>query len=301
MGPTLAVMAKRAAAEAGRDLRVIAVSRFRDSRAKASLEEHGVETMVCDLLDQNQADRLPDAPDVLYLAGVKFGTQEDPALTWASNTIIPIHVMTRFSKSRMVALSTGNVYPLVPVSGGGAVESHPLTPVGEYANAAVARERLFEFHSRKHDTPMVLVRLNYAVELRYGVLHDLARKVWTGQAVDLANGCFNCIWQRDANEAILRLLPFAAIPPLPLNLTGPETLSVRAVATRFGEWMKKPVHFMGTESETALLSNPAQVCQLLGTPATPLEMVLRWTAHWVMSGGASLGKPTHFEVRDGQY
>ena len=172
---------------------------------------------------------MPDAADIIYLVGLKFGTSQNPSLTWAMNTIIPTNVAERFPQARIVALSTGNVYPLVPVASGGATETHPLTPLGEYANAAVARERLFEFHSRRHGTPMALVRLNYAVDLRYGVLHDLPQKVWAGEAVDLTNGYFNCIWQGDANDCILRSLDLAACPPLALNLTGPEVLSVRAV------------------------------------------------------------------------
>jgi nucleoside-diphosphate-sugar epimerase len=301
MGPTLAALAWRAAAAAGHKLRVIAVSRFNNSASRQWLESSGVQTIACDLFKRDEIARLPDAGDLLFLVGVKFGTSQNPSLTWATNTIIPTNVAERFPQTRTVALSTGNVYPLVRVADGGVVETHPLTPLGEYANAAVARERLFEFHSQRQGTPIVLVRLNYAVELRYGVLHDLARKVWTGEAVDLANGYFNCIWQGDANDGIVRSLALAASPPLRLNLTGPEVLSVRAVASQLGEMMGKSVRFNGTELGTAQLSNPACACKLLGPPPTPLEEVLRWTAHWVMRGGASLNKPTHFEARDGKY
>jgi nucleoside-diphosphate-sugar epimerase len=301
MGPTLAVLARRAADAAGHPLRVSAVSRFHNPAVRTWLEERGVETISCDLFNGSQVDRLPDAGDIIYLVGVKFGTTQNPALTWAANTIIPTNVAGRFPQARIVALSTGNVYPLVPVADGGATETHSLTPVGEYANAAVARERMFEFHASKHGTPMVLVRLNYAVELRYGVLHDLAAKVWAGQRVDLTTGRFNCIWQGDANDAILRSLALTANPPLALNLTGPELLSVRAMAGRLGELMGKPAMFTGTESAVALLNNPAHACKLLGPPPTPLETVLRWTAQWVMSAGPSLNKPTHFEIRDGRY
>jgi nucleoside-diphosphate-sugar epimerase len=301
MGPTLAVLACRAAAAAGRELRVIAVSRFSNAATRTWLESRGVETIACDLFNRDEISRLPDARDVLYLVGVKFRTSQNPALTWAANTVIPTNVAERFPKARIVALSTGNVYPLMPVAGGGATEANPLTPLGEYANAAVARERIFEFHSQRHGIPMVLVRLNYAVELRYGVLRDIAQKVWAGELVDLASGYFNCIWQGDANEFILRSLGLAASPPLALNLTGPDVLSVRAVATWLAELMGKPVKFIGAESSTALLNNAARVCTLLGPPPTPLEDALRWTAHWVMRGGTSLNKPTHFEVRDGIY
>jgi nucleoside-diphosphate-sugar epimerase len=301
MGPTLAVLAHRAATAAGHPLRVVAVSRFGNAAAREWLESRGVETISCDLFDRAAVAGLPGASDLLYLVGVKFGTSQNPSLTWAANTIIPTNVAERFPLARIVALSTGNVYPLVYVASGGATETKPLTPLGEYANAAVARERLFEFHSRQRGTPMVLVRLNYAVELRYGVLHDLAQRVWAGEPVYLTGGYFNCIWQGDANECVLRALGLAASPPLALNLTGPDVLSVRAVATRLGELMGKPARFTGTESDLALLNNPTRACELLGSPPTPLEDALRWTAHWVMRGGASLNKPTHFEVRDGKY
>lgn len=301
MGPTLAVRARRAAEAAGHRLRVIAVSRFTKTASRNWLESRGVETMVCDLFDRQALAQLPDAADVLYLVGVKFGTSQNPALTWAANTVIPTNVVERFPRARTVALSTGNVYPLVAVASGGSTETSPLTPVGEYANAAVARERLFEFHAIRHGTPMVLVRLNYAVELRYGVLHDLARKVWSGEAVDLASGHFNCIWQGDANDVILRALGQVTQPPRPLNLTGPEVLSVRAVAMRLAELLDKPATFTGCESGTALLNNPARACELMGPPPMPLETVLRWTAHWVRRGGPSWNKPTHYEVRDGKY
>jgi nucleoside-diphosphate-sugar epimerase len=253
------------------------------------------------LLEREAVARLPDALDIIYLVGLKFGTNQNPSLTWATNTIIPTNVAERFPQARIVALSTGNVYPLVPVAGGGATETHPLTPLGDYANAAIARERLFEFHAPRRGTRMVLVRLNYAVELRYGVLHDLACKVWEGEPVDVTTGYFNCIWQGDANDRILRALGLAAAPPLVLNLTGPDVLSVRQVATRLAELMGRSPCFAGTEAGTALLNNPARACALLGPPPTPLEDMLRWTAHWVMRGGPSLNKPTHFEVRDGDF
>jgi nucleoside-diphosphate-sugar epimerase len=278
----------------------VAVSRFRNAATREWLETHGVEAISCDLFDRQAVAALPEAVDILYLVGVKFGTSQNPSLTWAANTIIPTNVAERFH-ARIVALSTGNVYPMVSIASGGAVETDPLTPLGEYANSAVARERLFEFHSRQHGTPMVLVRLNYALDLRYGVLHDLAQKVWSGDAVDLSNGYFNCIWQGDANDCILRSLSLAASPPLTLNLTGPDILSVRAVATRLAEIMRKPARFTSIEAGLAQLSNPARACKLLGPPPTALEPAMRWTAHWVMRGGASLNKPTHFEVSDGKY
>lgn len=302
MGPTLATMARRAATAADCNLRVIAVSRFTNAALRDSLERRGVETVSVDLLDREAIARLPAAGDVIYLVGLKFGTAQNPAPTWAINTLVPANVAERYPASRMVALSTGNVYPPVPADTGGAAETHPLAPLGEYPNAAVARERIFEFEAQRHpSSSMVLVRLNYAVELRYGVLHDIGRKVWAGEPVELNHGYFNCIWQGDANDRILRLLGHAANPPLTLNLTGPDVLSVRTVAEQFGRLMDRPVKFTGSESKVALLSNSARASGLLGRPPTPLEAVLRWTADWIMRGGPSLNKPTHFEVLDGQY
>lgn len=301
MGPTLAVLARRAAEAAGHPLRVIAVSRFNDANARAWLESRGVETISCDLFNRDAVAALPEAKNIIYLVGLKFGTSQNPALTWAANTLVPAAVAERFRSSRLVTLSTGNVYPLVPVAGGGATESHPLTPLGEYANAAVARERIFEYHAQRYGTPLVLVRLNYAVELRYGVLRDVAEKVWRGEPVDLSNGYFNCIWQGDANDMIIRALTLAANPPSPLNLTGPNVLSIRSIATRLGELMGKAAKLTGVEAGDALLSNASRAIELLGPPLVSLEDVLRWTAHWVRRDGRSLNKPTHFEVRDGKY
>jgi hypothetical protein len=260
-----------------------------------------VQTASCDLLDANSLARLPDAPNVIYLVGLKFGTAQNPSATWAMNTLVPARVCERYPRSRIVALSTGNVYPLSEVSRGGSVEADPLTPLGEYANAAVARERIFEFHSSRNSTAVALLRLFYAVELRYGVLVDLARKVLSGEPIPLANGSFNCIWQGDANEMILRSLALAAAPPAAFNLCWPEVFSVRQIAMQLGELLGRPSAFTGNESATALLGNPSRICAALGPPPTPMETMLRWTAHWVKQGGRDLGRPTHFEVRDGKY
>ena len=298
MGPTLAVLARRAADAAKHPLRVVAVSRFSDQRAKASLEQAGVETHEADLLDRKCFEGLPNAQHVVYLVGLKFGTAQNPSLTWAINTLVPAYAVERHSGAQMVALSTGNVYPLVPVKSGGATEEHPLTPLGEYANAAVARERVFEYCAQKYKTSVALLRLNYAVELRYGVLVDIARHVWAEESIDLANGYFNCIWQGDANEFILRSL---GIDPGAWNLTGPGVVSVRNVAEQFGKLFSKKARFINSESETALLNNSEKICKQLGPPPTSLQMMIEWIAHWVRSGGRSLDKPTHFEVRDGSY
>src|SRR5262245_15060570 len=250
MGPTLAVLAARAAGAANVPLEVVAVSRFTDAQARRWLEDRGVRTLAADLLDRDAVFGLPDAGSVIYLVGLKFGTSRQPELTWAVNTLVPAHVAERYRQARVVALSTGNVYPLVPVAGGGSVEADPLTPAGEYAHAAVARERIFTFCAQRHGTPVVLVRLNYAVELRYGVLVDVATRVYSGQPVDVTTGHLNCIWQGDANDMILRCLALAESPPAALNLTGPAVLSVRELALRFGELFGRPVRLTGSEAGT---------------------------------------------------
>jgi nucleoside-diphosphate-sugar epimerase len=301
MGPSLCVLARRAAQAAGHHLRIVAVSRFSDARSRQWLEERGVETRACDLLNRSSLGQLPDAERIVYMVGLKFGTQSNPALTWAVNTLVPSHVAERYPAARIVALSTGNVYPLVPVESGGSTEEQAPAPVGEYGSAALARERIFEYYSRTQGTAMALLRLNYAVELRYGVLVDIAQKVWRKEPVDLTTGYLNCIWQGDANDLILRSLELAASPPAVLNLTGPSVLSVRELARQLGDLMQRRPGFVGAEAGTALLNNPSRLCARLGPPATPLEKVLQWTAQWVMNSGSTLGKPTHFEVRSGQF
>jgi nucleoside-diphosphate-sugar epimerase len=301
MGATVAVLAKRAIDASGARREVIAVSRFSDPAARQRIEAQGVRTLSADLLDRDQVRGLPDSSEVIYLAGLKFGTSGNPSLTWAVNTLVPANVAERYPAARIVALSTGNVYPQVPAASGGATEDLPLTPLGEYANAAVARERLFEHASRTRGTPIAILRLNYAVELRYGVLADIARQVWAGVPVELANGWFNCVWQGDASDLILRSLALAASPPTVFNLCAPAVLSVREVAEKFGALLGRPAMFSGRETDTALLSDPAKLCAELGPPATPLDVVMRWTADWVKHGGRDLNRPTHFEVRDGRY
>jgi dTDP-4-dehydrorhamnose reductase len=300
MGPTLAVLARRAAEQAGRPLEVVAVSRFSDDRARRWLDARGVRTLQADVLDRSALARLPDAGQVISLVGLKFGTSRNAAPTWAVNTLASANVVERYAGARIVALSTGNVYPLSRVADGGSVETDALTPLGEYANAAVARERIYEFLGARQRTPVCLLRLNYAVEPRYGVLVDIARKVWAGEPVDVTTGWLNCIWQPDANEMVLRSLALARVPPLPVNLTG-GIVSVRELATRLGDLLGKPARITGVEADTALLSNTDRLRELLGAPPTSLDAVLRWTAHWIARGGRLLDKPTHFEVRDGKY
>jgi nucleoside-diphosphate-sugar epimerase len=301
MGPTLAVLAKRAAAQANHNLEVIAVSRFTDANARALLEREGVRTISCDLLDRAAIAQLPDSLNIIYLVGLKFGTARNPATTWAMNTLVPANVVERYPESRIVALSTGNVYPLSAMERGGSREEDPLTPVGEYPNAAVARERLFEFCAARHNTKIALLRLFYAVELRYGVLVDLAQKIVSGEPIDLATGFFNYIWQRDANDMIIRALSLTSSPPSAWNLCHPQIFRVRDVACELGEMLGERPIFKNTSNSTALLGSPKRICEALGTPPTPPAQALRWTADWVKRGGRNLGRPTHFEVRDGVY
>ena len=301
MGPTLAVLAKRAAAAAGHPLRVVAASRFGDPTAREWLEAREVETVAANVFDRPQLESLPDSSNVVYLVGMKFGTANDPVPTWATNTVGPVLAGERYGGSKIVALSTGNVYALSPVASGGSGESDPLTPIGEYANAAVARERVFQYYARSHETPTALIRLNYAHDLRYGVLSDIAHKVWKGQTIDLTMGHFNAIWQGDANELILRAFALCGTPAQPINLTGPEVLSVREMAERLGELMGRQPLFQGSEASTALLSNTAYLQDRFGTPHVDIDRMLAWIAHWTVAGGPTLGKPTHFETRDGKY
>jgi nucleoside-diphosphate-sugar epimerase len=301
MGPTLAALAKRAADQARHNLDVIAVSRFTDPECKAWLEKRGVKTHDADLLKRDDVDRLPDSANVIYLVGLKFGTTQNPAATWAMNTLPPALVSERYPRSKIVALSSGNVYPLSDVQTLGSQEEDPLTPLGEYPNAVVARERIFEFYSRQNNTPVALIRLFYAVELRYGVLIDLATKILRGEPISLANGYFNCIWQGDANEMIIRSLSFVASPPARFNLCQPQIFSVRSVAVELAEYMSTAPLFADSEAPTALIGDPSRICQALGQPGTRFEQILKWTADWVRKGGRTLNKPTHFEVRDGIY
>jgi nucleoside-diphosphate-sugar epimerase len=301
MGPSLAIMARRAVLEAGCPVEIIAVSRFSDQPSRLFLESQGVKTISANLMEREAFTHLPDTDNLIYLVGLKFGTANNPALTWATNTLIPAYTAERYPRARMAALSTGNVYPLAGIAGGGSQEGDPLTPLGEYANACVARERILEYYSSKNETPMILLRLSFALDLRYGVLVDIALKVLRGEAVDVSMSHMNCIWQGDANEMIIRSLGLAATPPLALNLVGAQHYSIRATALHFGELMGKPVRLTGVEAETAYLSNNQRLQALLGEPSTPVEAVMRWTAGWVLANGRLLNKPTHFEVRDGGY
>lgn len=301
MGPSLARRARRAADQAGVTKSIVAVSRFSERAAEKQLQDAGIETIAADLLDFSQLAGLPDAGNVIFMAGRKFGSAGAPHLTWASNAYLPARVAERYRDSRIVAFSSGNVYPFVPVSSGGATEETAPDPVGEYAQSVLARERMFEFFSARYGTRVCLLRLNYAVELRYGVLRDIGAKVFEGRPVNVGMGSLNAIWQGDANSVCLRSLARCESPPAVLNLTGPETLSVRDVARRFGELLGREPVFEGREADTALLNNASLCHRLFGAPTVSAETVIEWTAEWIRRGGAGWDKPTHFETRDGRF
>ncbi|HUG68723.1 MAG TPA: NAD-dependent epimerase/dehydratase family protein [Pirellulaceae bacterium] len=301
MGPTLARMAKRASDEAGVARRVVGVSRFSSDNLRERLAGWRIETIACDLLDEAAIPTLPNAPNVVYMAGFKFGATANPSLAWAMNCYLPALVCHRFRDSRIAAFSSGNVYGTVDVGSGGSVESDPPNPIGEYAMTILGRERIFDHFSRTLGTPISLLRLNYATELRYGVLVDLAQQVFAGTPIDVTMGHVNVIWQRDANAMALNSLGHTSTPPRILNIAGAEVLRVRDVCMEFARLMKKDVTFTGEEASDALLNNSQSSYSLLGQPTTTSESMIRWTAEWVMRGGESLGKATHFESRDGSF
>jgi nucleoside-diphosphate-sugar epimerase len=298
MGPSLARRARRAADAARSSRRIIAVSRSISDAVARQLTMAEVEVVPCDLLDRDQIARLPDSPNVIFLAGRKFGSTDNEPLTWATNVLVPGLVAERYRGSRIVALSSGNVYPLAAAP---ATEQTPPAPVGEYAQSVLGRERVFEFFSARDATAVTLVRLNYAIDLRYGVLLDIGRRVWERRPVPLATGSVNVIWQGDANSMCIRALELAASPPRLLNVTGPDTLQVRWIAGRFGELFGVEPEWEGVESPTALLSDSSLACHLLGQPGVRPEAMIEMTAHWIRGDQPTWNKPTHFEVRDGRF
>lgn len=301
MGPTLCLQAQRAIAASGADKRVYAVSRFSDASVERMLKEVGVKTVACDLMDADALEKLPLVGNVVYMVGQKFGTTGQETRTWAVNAYLPGQIVKRFSGARMVVFSSGNVYPLTPVVHGGSSEEAPPDPVGEYAQSVLGRERIASYFAQQAGVSMLLLRLNYAVELRYGVLLDIAQKVWTGTPVDLRMGHVNVIWQGDASAYALRALHLADTPPVVLNVTGPETLSVRALALAMGRQMGRTPQFEGAEQPDALLNNAQLAFSLLGYPHTPIGRVLEWTAEWVAAGKPVYDKPTKFQARDGRF
>jgi len=301
MGPTLARMAKRASEIAKVPRRVIGVSRFSSAKLASRLQMWGVETVRCDLLDAKLLAALPDAPNIVFMAGMKFGTTGQESMTCAMNSFLPGLVSERYRHSRIAAFSTGNVYGLSPISLDGSKEQDLPSPVGEYAMSCLGRERIFEHFSRTNQTRMSILRLNYATELRYGVLVDIAHKVYSGRPVPLSMGYLNAIWQGDACAMSLQALGCASVPPLVINIAGPELLSVRRVAGQFGERLHKPVRFEGQESADALLSNAKKSYELFGYPRVRADQMISWIADWVSRGGETLAKPTHFEDRAGRF
>lgn len=308
MGPTMARMARRALDAAGKkSTRVIGVSRFSSGGLREKLNQWGIETQSCDLLDEDQVARLPDAANVISMSGFKFGASENPSYSWAMNCYVPAVICRRYRTSRIVAFSTGNVYGMVPVTredgspNHGSRESDRLKPDGEYAMTAVGRERMYEHFSRSLHIPLVLLRLNYATELRYGVLVDLAQDIAAGRPIDVSMARVNTIWLQDANRMTLRAFAHATSPARVINLAGEEILSLREAGERLAARMNRPVAFRGTEGTSALLNDGRAGYELLGQPQTSAAQMLQWTADWVSRGGESLGKPTHFQTTDGKF
>lgn len=301
MGPTLSILAKKASRAAGINKKIIAVSRFSDTETASLLTENDVEIISCDLLQPGALEKLPDVENIIFMAGKKFGTNGNEFATWAMNVWLPSRVAERFSNSRFVVFSSGNLYPKVTISSGGATEEIPVDPVGEYCMSCLGRERTFEYAAKTYGTRVALFRLNYAIDLRYGVLYDIASKVLTGTPIDETTPSFNCIWQQDANEAAIRLLKYASSEIFTLNVTGPETASVRNTANIFGQFFKKTPLFIGTPSDTAYISNAGKMFHLFGYPSISLNTMIEWQAQWLTDGGRVLNKPTHFEERKGSY
>jgi nucleoside-diphosphate-sugar epimerase len=301
MGPSMARLAKQAIEKAGVEKRVIGVSRFSDGKLQAELEADGIETISADLLNENQLSSLPDVENVLYLAGTKFGTTGKEAFTWAMNAYLPGRVAEKYRNSRIVAFSTGNVYPFVPVTSGGCSEEQAAAPVGEYGQSCLGRERIFQYFSDKYNIPTLIYRLNYAIDFRYGVLLEIAKSVRNETAIDLTSGNANVIWQGDANEIAIRSFKHCDVPAKVLNVTGPEIVSIKWVAQQFGVLFKKEPLFINEPQTTALLSNASEAHKLFGYPKVTLRHMIEITATWLQSGGQIWSKDTHFQERNGKF
>ena len=301
IGPTLALMAKRACNAAGVEKRIYGVSLFNSDQERKHIEDMGIETKHGDLLDTDFIKSLPKVKNVFFLAGMKFGSEENISLTWAVNAYLPALIADHFKESNIVAFSTGCVYPLVSVESGGSLETDLPVPLGEYAQSCLGRERMFEYGSKQFQTRACLIRLNYSVELRYGVLIDIALKVKKQETIDLSMGYFNVIWQGDMNDMVLRSLEKCESPASILNITGEQILSVQEVALEFGKLFKVEPEFVNEAAKTALLNNAEQAFQFFGRPQVSTQQIILWIADWLKEEREILGKPTHYEVRDGKY
>lgn len=301
MGPSLAVLAKEAMDKAGLSHKVIAVSRFSDAALQKDLEAAGVQTIAADLLNDKELQSLPHAPNIIYLAGHKFGTTGKEAFTWAMNAYLPGRVAEKYKESRIVAFSTGNVLPFAPVTSGGLSEETIPGPIGEYGQSCLGRERIFQYFAELNNTPTLIYRLNYAVDFRYGVMLEIAKSVLEERAIDLRTGNVNVIWQGDANEIAIRSLLHCSTPAKMLNVTGPETLSVRWLAHQFGSIFNKEPLFIHEEQSTILLSNASECHRLFGYPSVTVRQIIDITATWLQKGGTVLGKATHFQEREGKF
>jgi nucleoside-diphosphate-sugar epimerase len=301
MGPALARLAKKAIDKAGVNKKVMGVSRFSEPGLQEELNNEGIHTIKADLLEDNQLQSLPDVKNVLYLAGTKFGTTGKESFTWAMNAYLPGRVAEKYKNSNIVVFSTGNVYHLTPVTAGGATENNLPKPVGEYAQSCLARERVFQYFSSKNNTPIFIYRLNYANDVSYGVLLEIAKAVKEKRTVDLSMGYVNVIWQGDANEIAIRALQHCSVPSSVINVTGPETLSVRWLAEEFGNMFGQTPEFINHEQPDALLSNAAESFRLFGYPKTSLKQIMELLVRWINHGGKTLNRPTHFQEREGQF
>ena len=301
MGPTLCKLAVNAVKTSGVKKKIFAVSRFSNENHARDLADYGVKVIKADLLNEAELLALPDKPNIIYMAGRKFGTSEDQSLTWAMNAYLPGRVADKFKNSRIVAFSTGNVYPFVDVASGGCLESDPVGPVGIYAQSCLARENIFRYFSNKNNTPVLLFRLNYAIDLRYGVLLEIAKTVKTGQLLDITTGYFNVVWQGYANEVALRGLLHCESRVKVMNVTGIETISAKKIAAKFAKIFGTEAKFTGTEQNTALLGNAAQCMNLFGNPEVTVDDMVEMTAKWLLNEGATLDKPTHFQEREGKF
>lgn len=297
MGPTLAMMLKKAAP----DKKICAVSRFSDKAVRVRIEQAGIEAIEADLLDHSQYSKLPDIENVFHLVGMKFGAAADLPLTWAQNSYVPTLTARHYKDARIVVFSTGNVYPFVEVNSGGATEDTAPGPVGEYAQSCLARERLFQYFSGHYGTPVTIVRLNYANEPRYGIIVDLTMKILNDQPIDLTMGAVNLIWQRDANDYIIRSITLAESPPAVLNVTGPDTIPIRSLAGQIANMLDRKPQFISDQAESALLSNASRCLDLLGHPQTTLEQMVSMIVKWVAAGKKTLNKPTKYDIRNGKF